>query len=59
VTARIIEGGSVGHERGGGEDSAQMRVNNAFVDIGGETEVIGVYKQDFFPIVWHDHQPLP
>src|SRR5689334_15745200 len=38
----IVEGAAVGHQGGGGENAAAVGFHDAFIDIGGEAEIIRV-----------------
>jgi hypothetical protein len=35
----------IGHQGSGGENTAPVRVDNAFVDIPGKAEIIGIHDQ--------------
>ena len=43
----IVESIAVRHQRGGGEDAVAVRLHNAFVDVGRETEIVRVHYQLF------------
>src|SRR5581483_11736541 len=44
---RVVEGGAVGHQGGGGEDAAAVGLDDAFVHVRGKAEIVGVDDQLF------------
>ena len=42
---RVIKSGAIGHQRSRRQNAPAVRVHNAFVDVGGETEIVGIDHQ--------------